>query len=144
MALMIPTPRDEAAFSFDMNGDPAGIARLSAWIDSVTAQPGFAPSLVYAVRLCAEELVSNAILHGRLNNHFRIRISIHPAPRMIVEDNGTPFDPTKVVAAPLASRLELAVPGGQGLTLVRHFSNAFAYTREDGWNRTEITFARPD
>jgi serine/threonine-protein kinase RsbW len=137
------TPCDGSALSFAIKGDLSGAASLSAWIRGAATQLGFAPSLIYALQLCAEELVTNAILHGRpdARDDFPIRVRICPAPpRMIVEDNGTPFDPTQVIAPPRSTNLEQAAPGGHGLILVRYFCDALTYSREDNWNRTELTF----
>ena len=138
------TPCDGSAFSFAINGDLEGVVSLSAWIRGAATQFGFAPSLIFSLQLCAEELVTNAIQHGRpdARDDFAIRVRICPAPpRLIVEDNGTPFDPTQVIAPPRPTNLEQAAPGGHGLTLVRHFCDVLAYSREDNWNRTELTFA---
>jgi serine/threonine-protein kinase RsbW len=137
------TPCYGSAFSVAINGDLAGVVSLSAWILGAATQLGFAPSLIFSLQLCAEELVTNAIQHGRpdARDDFAIRVRICPTPpRLIVEDNGTPFDPTQVIAPPRPMNLEQAAPGGHGLTLVRHFCDVLAYSRKDNWNRAELTF----
>jgi serine/threonine-protein kinase RsbW len=138
------TPCDGSGLGFAMNSDLAGAASLSAWLRGAATQLGFSPSLIFALQLCAEELVTNAIRHGCPDGQadFAIRVRICPTPpRMIIEDNGTPFDPTQFIAPPRPTNLEQAAPGGHGLTLVRHFCDALNYSREDNWNRTELTFA---
>jgi anti-sigma regulatory factor (Ser/Thr protein kinase) len=53
---------------------------------------------------------------------------------LTVADDGPPFDPLAVAPPKQALRLEDVVSGGQGIHLIRHFTDRLAYRREDGRN----------
>ncbi|OZI18934.1 hypothetical protein CAL26_14780 [Bordetella genomosp. 9] len=55
-----------------------------------------------------------------------------------IADNGRPYDPTAWSPAPLARTLDEAMPGGQGLRLMRHYLKDLRYRRDDGWNRLTL------
>ncbi|ARP81984.1 hypothetical protein CAL12_14965 [Bordetella genomosp. 8] len=55
-----------------------------------------------------------------------------------IADNGRPYDPTAWSPAPLARTLDEAMPGGQGVRLMRHYLKDLRYRRDDGWNRLTL------
>ena len=60
---------------------------------------------------------------------------------MTIEDNGSPFDPTKFVARPRARSLEEASVGGLGISLMRHFARHIEYGRSGGRNHLRLTIS---
>src|SRR5262249_9317657 len=87
----------------------------------------------FAARLVCEELVLNALEHGKARS---VSLQIDPEQdprRLLFEDDGIPFDPTVPASPPDA-------PGtrGRGLVLVQRFAAAPAYRREGGANRLEV------
>ncbi len=99
---------------------------------------------VFVINLALDELITNAVTHGR----FEVpdpTIDIHlKADRDIVtltmEDNGSPFDPTQRSAADVdtTSSLEDRAVGGLGLHLVRTFAHDMSYQFVDGRNRLTV------
>jgi anti-sigma regulatory factor (Ser/Thr protein kinase) len=78
-----------------------------------------------------EELVSNTVRHGFAQNSGQsIHVVVRRGPgaiRLTFEDDGLPFDPTKVdVAARMAGR-DPARLGGLGIPLIARLSNSFRY-----------------
>ena len=98
---------------------------------------------MYLVSLAIEELVTNCIKYGytdRKDHTIDFVLSVDEgALRMIVIDDGNPFDP---LAAP---RPDLTLPperrpiGGLGLHLLRELADEMHYERRDGTNRLSVT-----
>ncbi len=99
---------------------------------------------VFIINLALDELITNAVTHGRFDVPDP-KIDIHlAAERNIVtltmEDNGSPFDPTSMGADDVdtTSALEDRAVGGLGLHLVRTFAHDMAYEFADGRNRLTV------
>lgn len=126
-----------------IGGDLAEIARAGAWLAGLAEAGLFAPSLLFEIHLCLEETLANIVLHGFADTaEPRIDLSlVRQASELIlmVEDNGQPFDPSNAPAPTPPTSLEDAVPGGQGIALMRRFSDTMRYTRLADRNR--LTFA---
>ena len=89
-------------------------------------------------RLCiiVEELLTNLLEHGGLT-HPQIAIEFDRfdgAIRLIIEDNGSPFDPRSAIP-------DNAIPdrgGNAGLRLVQSWSEIMSYESSGGQNRLEL------
>ena len=57
-----------------------------------------------------------------------------------MEDDGVAFDPRTLPAPPAPQRIEDVVPGGQGVHLMRHFTDEIRYRREG--DRNVLTLVR--
>jgi anti-sigma regulatory factor (Ser/Thr protein kinase) len=99
---------------------------------------------VFVINLALDELITNAVTHGT----FEVpdpAIDVHlKAERdvviLVMEDNGSPFDPTEVKAGDVdtTSSLEDRAVGGLGLHLVRSFAHEVSYEFVDGKNRLTV------
>jgi anti-sigma regulatory factor (Ser/Thr protein kinase) len=116
-------------------------AQVYEWLESVTA--GLPKKLLYGMHVALEEAVMNVAMHAfPAEERGEIRIGlIELADRveLVVEDNGTEFDPTRFSASPAAPGLQT---GGRGLTLMRHYCPDIRYRRAGGWNRLRLCFPR--
>ena len=117
-------------------------AELRAAIDRRALQPG--PR--YKVELVFEEIVSNIIRHGCVDNTgCTIELSIGFGDGSIVlefQDNGRAFDPRDYAVSDVPLTLEDARHGGLGLLLVRKASAGIDYERTAGdLNRLTVTIA---
>ena len=78
-----------------------------------------------------EELVSNVIRHGFTAEAERsILVTVGAGPdciQLTVEDDGKPFNPFEVDAAPEFDSLETVRVGGLGIPVVRRFSTSATY-----------------
>ena len=99
---------------------------------------------VFVINLALDELITNAVTHGTFNAPDPT-IDIHlKADREVVtltmEDNGSPFDPTRMDAENVdtTSSLEDRAVGGLGLHLVRTFAHEMSYEFVGGRNRLTV------
>lgn len=119
---------------FEMEADTRHLADLSAFLES-QCQKAVNPILV---NVAVTELVVNAIRHSEAD-----RISIEVQDRnddylISVLHDGHTFDPT---SAPELTEGELR-EGGYGLIIVRKAASSIQYTRNQGWNFTQLTFPK--
>jgi anti-sigma regulatory factor (Ser/Thr protein kinase) len=126
--------------------DRAEIGRLSSWLDDRIGALLLDRTVAYAVRLCLEEVVLNAVTHGAPPDgeagDILVRLDRTPdGLRAWVEDHGPPFDPLSQEAAPLPRTLEEAPLGGLGIRLIRAFASGISYCRAGGANRLTLSFA---
>lgn len=136
-------------------GTVAGITDAAGWVDGIAAAQHFPEDLSYAIQLCVEELLVNAVRHGGGQWEGEAPGDAPPvtlwltltrgagAVSLVVEDDGTPFDGTTAPLKPLGQPLEEVEPGGLGLRLVRQFAGGMSYVREGGRNRTTLNFPWP-
>jgi anti-sigma regulatory factor (Ser/Thr protein kinase) len=119
--------------------------RLSAWVDEIASKYRLAERVRFAVHLCLEEVVSNAIRHGYRNQdgHLVTIVCTEPHPGhcvFTVEDDATPFNPLAPPALP-AIGPDPGQLGGQGIRLLRGFADTLEYEAKPGGNRLYIGFA---
>ena len=99
---------------------------------------------VFVINLALDELITNAVTHGTFEVSAPT-IDVHlKAERdvvvLVMEDNGSPFDPTEMKADDVdtTSSLEDREVGGLGLHLVRSFAHEVSYEFVDGKNRLTV------
>ena len=113
-------------------------ARASHWL----GERGATPRTIYRAELMLEELISNVIRHGfEDEREHEIQVEIEPASAGLLlrlRDDGRLFDPTSAPEPTHPHSLEDTAIGGRGLMLVRRMSDGLRYSREGGWNRTEV------
>lgn len=120
--------------------DPAEIAAAADWIEAIAGPAELPASVVYAMQLCLEELLSNTIRHGGASQ-AEVKVSLAGgAVVMVIEDDGKPFDVAAATARQVDRPLEELVPGGLGIGLVKNFASSIAYERADGRNRVTLAF----
>lgn len=124
------------------------LPRLAAFARATAEHDGVGQDQVFALELCLEEAVANIILHGGTGDHAgtHIRVTItYDAPALIVllEDDGSAFDPTQVPPPPTPASLAEAPIGGLGVHLMRKLTSEMRYERIDGKNCLTLVFRRP-
>jgi serine/threonine-protein kinase RsbW len=120
----------------------AELRRLAAWIERWT-QEGVPANVSFALQLCLEEAVANVIMYGQIDGEFKIAIELERLGGALIariEDDGQPFDPTRVAPHPLPSTLKEAKVGNLGIHLVRRFASRVDYERRHGRNRLTLRF----
>ena len=82
-----------------------------------------------------EEVIANIVRHGfQRGSDQSIAVTVAATPSAIeitFEDDGTPFDPLSVPPPEPFTTLEAAVPGGQGLVLLRRLTSGLRYETPD-------------
>ena len=127
-----------------LNSKLSELDRLSAFARDVGREDGLSKDQIFALQICLEEAVTNIIRHGGSENKGKhIWVTISPAPLLVacLEDEGSPFDPTKVPLPQRAGSLEDAQVGGLGVHLMRKITAGMRYERIAGRNRLTLEFA---
>jgi serine/threonine-protein kinase RsbW len=133
--LRVEVPLDLAAIAATQD-------QVQAWLDG----EGVSPSVSYRVRLVAEELLANLVMHGRFAGDrqpawLALRLE-GGAVELTLDDAAEPFDPRSTLDPQLPPALEGGAVGGLGLGLVRRMAEIVDYSpMATGWNRTRIRVA---
>lgn len=122
------------------------LARVPAWIEGLAARHAIPEDTQYAMNLCLEEALANIVVHGyAAQPDFPIAIHF-TSPRedyfvFVVEDEAPPFNPVDAPELPKVNDLDEVQIGGQGIRLLRQFSDALDYQPMPAGNRLSIGFS---
>ena len=119
---------------------------VALWLRDASREARVPYAVAFGLDLALHEAVENVVRHGygasaaggRIRLRFRCdgeRIELD------VEDDASAFDPSALPAPALAERVEDVIPGGQGIQLMRHFTDELRYRREGGTNVLTLTRA---
>jgi anti-sigma regulatory factor (Ser/Thr protein kinase) len=132
------------------DGEREGIRLSLAWIEEIAQGLDLAEDQFYALRLCAEELITNSVLHnaGRARNGDRLHLRLTLAAQadrvaLTVEDNGAYFDIVSAPAKTADQPLDQLQPGGLGVGLVKRFASRLDYAQTEFGNKVVAAFHRP-
>ncbi len=122
------------------------IARIPIWIENLATRFSIPADLQNSINLCLEEVVSNVIRHGYCGEADRSVLVRFSNPRknyfvFTVEDEAPHFNP---LIAPELSELnprEDIRIGGQGIRLLRRFTDALEYEQMPSGNRLSMGFS---
>ncbi|MFN3076631.1 MAG: ATP-binding protein [Alphaproteobacteria bacterium] len=132
------------------------LRRVDSWAEMLGQKFGLSETSLYGVRLCLAEAVTNIISYAYgptgqdseeevRRQHHKILITCMPAEESLVisvEDDGVAFDPLQKPPPVLGESLEGVAVGGHGINLIRIFTNAVAYVRQDDRNRLTMVLTR--
>jgi len=124
-----------------------GATSASRWLDGIGAAEDICGNILFAMQICLEELFSNIVRHGGPASssppEIFVTLEIHPCfLRMIVEDDGKPFDVSKARAEKISRPLAGITPGGLGVLLAKSYADKLTYERSGGLNIVTAEFAR--
>jgi len=129
-----------------LRNDAAALPAAQAGVDRLLGDHEISDSTASTVRLVLEELLTNIIKYAYpQGGTHEIELSLDVSSEEVqlsLRDDGREFDPTSQVEPELPSTLDEAEPGGRGLVLVRAFSKAIDYSREQGRNRIKVRISR--
>lgn len=112
------------------------------FVEEVMTAYRFNRRRILEVQLAVEEAFTNTALHGYKGRKGTIRIcsrEIGDGMELIIEDDGLPFDPTRIGAPVLIDDVEKRQIGGLGVHLMRTFIDRLRYELRDGKNRLILT-----
>ena len=115
------------------------------FVEEVMTASRFDRRRILEVQLAVEEAFTNTALHGYRDNKGIIRIcsrDIDDGMEVVIEDDGLPFDPTKLAAPVLTDDVEKRPIGGLGVHLMRKFMDGLKYEFKDGKNNLILTIKR--
>ncbi len=133
----------ELAFKAELGN----LDQVQAAVEDFAESKQLSAKASYALSLCLEELLTNVVNHGSGEGTKETEISLALAligeeVQVIIEDNGTPYDPTETPEPDLDALLEDRPIGGLGVHLVRELAHRFEYSHEGGKNRVQIAIER--
>jgi serine/threonine-protein kinase RsbW len=117
------------------------VARVTGWIERFCEKHQLPRTVVNALSLSLEEIVSNIVVHGYERQPGKLSIALHYDRRVfsvIIEDGGKPFDPTKAASPSLGSTLASRREGGLGLLFVKTLMDDVTYQRAGAINRLKL------
>jgi anti-sigma regulatory factor (Ser/Thr protein kinase) len=125
----------------------AELARVAPWVLQLAARYSISAHVAFAMNLCLEESLSNAIRHGyneTSGRYVRVRFS-RPGENVFeltVEDDAPHFNPLQLAALPTIAEDPTRV-GGQGIRLMRSFADSIDYTATPAGNQLRLRFSNP-
>lgn len=127
----MPGSTSQHRSSLRIGSVPTELRRLSHWLNEEARQARLAPDAAYALELCANEAVTNILVHGRpAEERILLEFAADESEFSLrIEDHAPPFDPLGAELPALPSSLDEATPGGLGLVLIRRLLPASHYTR---------------
>ncbi len=112
----------------------------------VEARAALSPRAVLRLELVLEEALMNRVWHAypQEGGHpIDLWVTItDDAVRLVVEDEGVPFNPLLAPSPEPPRSLAEAAPGGLGLMLTRKSVREIGYERVDGRNRVTLALDR--
>ena len=131
-----------------LRNDPAEIARFGDLLTQLAEQQRLSKKQLFAVRLCAEEALTNIISYAFPDDSehwIDVQVQVTPG-EILLEflDDGRPFDPLKAPSPPVPGNTTDPACGGRGIHLMRSFSDRLQYERIHGQNRLTISVRRDE
>jgi anti-sigma regulatory factor (Ser/Thr protein kinase) len=125
-----------------LNAEVGELERLTAWLDGFCERHEIPDETHYHLNVAVEELVLNAIKHGRCSPaegaiEVGLRLSGQEL-HITIADTGIPFNPLNAPPPDLTGSLADRPIGGLGIHLVRSLMNSVEYKREGGQNRLRL------
>jgi anti-sigma regulatory factor (Ser/Thr protein kinase) len=128
-----------------IRNDFSELDKLTRWIIETCDVARLSKKTSFAVQLCLDEAVANILEHGKGSARASaIAADLERSDSEVVldiEDDGGPFDPSRVAPPQTPRTVETATVGGRGIHLIRQFSSRMEYFRTGGRNRLRLTFA---
>jgi anti-sigma regulatory factor (Ser/Thr protein kinase) len=124
--------------SLSIRPDAEEIRRASEWLETIARENGVPAEQIYRLDLCLNEVLANIITHGGVAALaepivLTLRVSAGQA-KLCVSDTGIAFDPLHAMLKPQAHTLAQATPGGLGLGMMKAYSDALEYRRQNERN----------
>ena len=119
---------------------------LFAAIDEALTRGGIASPLAHDIRLISEEVVCNALAHGRpvgAGHEVIVEMSVREDRVLLCfRDDGAPFDPLEQPLPNLECDIEERPIGGLGVHLIRTLADEISYVREGRHNILHVVLMR--
>ncbi len=133
--------------TLDVEATLESLRPVGLWIRDAALEGGVPFEVAFGLDLAVHEAVENVVRHGCADgapHHLGLRFRCdRERVEVVIVDDGRPFDPLSVPAPPTPQRIEDVIPGGQGVHLMRHFTDELRYRREQGKNVLTLARALP-
>jgi serine/threonine-protein kinase RsbW len=131
----------------------SGEARqASVWLGETGATQGIPADSLWRLDLCLTEALANIVAHGgdsAVSSPIDLRLEVRRdsgggEASVTISDGGLAFDPLTAPVKAAPRSLAEAQPGGQGLPLLRRFTDALAYSRAEDRNHLTLKVRWPE
>ncbi len=115
------------------------------WIDDWARAAELSDGAVFAMRLCVEEAVTNVVFYAYPDSSSEGRFSVEawlegPEVHLRITDDGVAFNAASAKDQGIETDIESATMGGQGIRLMRAFSQSLSYERRSDANVLTLAF----
>lgn len=121
-----------------LHNDVQEVPQLAAFVDEVCEAVGFDASTTMKMNLAIEEAVVNVMSYAYpigVRGEVRLQAEANDARmKIIISDDGMPFDPTEKPDVDITLSVEERSIGGLGIHLVRQIMDSINYEREGNQN----------
>lgn len=121
-----------------LGNDLAELPAALDWLEATLQAAGVGEAVVGELRLVAEEGLSNVIRYAyadQARHSIEVAVEIDGGEvRLVLRDDGRPFDPLAAPAPDLDAPFEQRSAGGLGIHLLRSLVDRADYRREEGAN----------
>jgi sigma-B regulation protein RsbU (phosphoserine phosphatase) len=121
-----------------LHNDVQEVPQLAAFVDEVCEAVGFDISTTMKMNLAIEEAVVNVMNYAypvNVKGEVRIQAEVNDVRlKIIISDDGMPFDPTEKPDADITLSVEERSIGGLGIHLVRQIMDSINYERINDQN----------
>jgi len=118
------------------------LSRVGMEVSRFLESKGIGGRSAYVADLALEELGTNILKYGYDDtavHEIILYIQVQPGTlRLVLEDDGHPFNPLDYSEPDLHLPAEERLPGGLGIHLVRKMADRIEYQRRDGRNRVTV------
>ncbi len=131
-----------ATLALSIANEISELPRLTQAVGAFLEHERVSREAIDAAQLALDELVANVVRWGHDDDRqhlIRVEAAVEKAQvRLVVEDDGRPFDPSCFPPPDLSTPPEQRAEGGLGIHLVRALAQQVAYRRMAGRNRVEV------
>jgi len=125
---------------------PQDLSRVMIEVGGFLEALGIGGQTGYVTNLAVEELATNILKYGyddTVVHEILLRVDVEPgAVRLLLEDDGHPFNPLDLPEPDVHLPTEDREPGGLGIHLIRKLSDRMDYQRANGRNRVTVRIRR--
>ena len=130
------------SLSVELDGSRDSINNIENICKEIGERWTIASKDIFTINLVLEELISNTIFYGFIdedNKYIIINLTIEKEFVIIqITDNAIPFNPLDVNSKPNNIELEKMEVGGLGIHLVKNMVRSIEYKNIDGENRLKV------
>ena len=124
--------------SLEVEAKLDSLRAVGLWLQDAAREGGLPYEVAFGLDLALHEAVENVVRHGCRDgglHHIRLRLQTDDERvELVITDDAAPFDPLTLPVPATPQRIEDVVPGGQGVHLMRHFTDEIHYRREEQTN----------
>jgi serine/threonine-protein kinase RsbW len=127
-------------------GSTSEVVATEKWLDRIVSEQRLSAEMAFALKICAEELLTNIVKHGAKSSpNIDLTLTIcTDRVELVVEDDGQPFDVAAARTSPISRPLAEVEPGGLGIHLIHRFADGLDYEKSGLGNRVRATFRLPE